>query len=92
MAIDWDAPLEEGKYFLPKQVITLYGTTYWDELTEEQRIALSREELANVLSVGTAGSTGPTNLVAAKDAGATAAVLVIASGPPAALRLAEHDP
>ncbi|MFL6089525.1 MAG: AurF N-oxygenase family protein [Aeromicrobium sp.] len=52
VAIDWDAPLVEGKYFLPKEVISLYGTRYWDELTEEQRITLSREELANVLSVG----------------------------------------
>jgi hypothetical protein len=52
VAIDWDAPLVEGKYFLPKEVISLYGTGYWEELTEEQRIALSREELANVLSVG----------------------------------------
>jgi hypothetical protein len=32
------------------------------------------------------------DLVAAKDAGATAADLVIAGGPPAALRLAEHNP
>ncbi len=52
VAIDWDAPLVEGKYFLPKEVISLYGTPYWEELSEEQRIALSREELANVLSVG----------------------------------------
>jgi len=52
VAIDWDAPLVEGKYFLPKEVLSLYGTSYWEELTEEQRIALSREELANVLSVG----------------------------------------
>ena len=52
VAIDWDAPLAEGKYFLPKEVLSLYGTPYWDELTEEQRIALSREEMANVLSVG----------------------------------------
>lgn len=52
VAIDWDAPLVDGKYFLPQEVISLYGTTYWEELTEEQRIALSREELANVLSVG----------------------------------------
>jgi len=61
------------------------------ELTEEQRIALSREELANVLSVGTAGDRSD-DLVAAKDAGATAADLVIAGGPPAELRLAEYDP
>lgn len=52
VAIDWDAPLVEGKYFLPKEVISLYGTAYWEELTEEQRIELSRQELANVLSVG----------------------------------------
>jgi hypothetical protein len=52
VAIDWDAPLVEGRYFLPKEVISLYGTEYWEELTEEQRIALSREEVANVLSVG----------------------------------------
>ena len=52
VAIDWDAPLVEGKYFLPPEVISLYGTPYWDELSEEQRIDLSREELANVLSVG----------------------------------------
>jgi hypothetical protein len=53
VAIDWDAPLAEDKYFLPKEVLSLYGTPYWDELTDEQRIALSREELANILSVGT---------------------------------------
>lgn len=52
VAIDWDAPLVAGKYFLPKEILSLYGTSYWEELTEEQRIALSREELANVLSVG----------------------------------------
>ena len=52
VAIDWDAPLEEGKYFLPPGIVSLYGTAYWEELSEEQRIALSREELANVLSVG----------------------------------------
>ncbi len=52
VAIDWDAPLDEGKYFLPPEIISLYGTPYWEELTEEQRIELSRQELACVLSVG----------------------------------------
>lgn len=54
VAIDWDAPLAEGKYFLPPPVITVYDTPYWDELTVEQRIALSREEMASVLSTGIA--------------------------------------
>jgi hypothetical protein len=52
VAIDWDAPLVDGRYFLPPEVLSLHGTAYWEELSEEQRIALSREELANVLSVG----------------------------------------
>ena len=50
--IDWDAPIDPGKYFLPPPVVSLYGTPYWDEMSEAQRIELSRQEMANVLSVG----------------------------------------
>lgn len=50
--LDWDAPLEEGKYFLPPAVISLYGTELWEQMSEEQRIELSRQEMASVLSVG----------------------------------------
>ncbi|GED96283.1 AurF N-oxygenase family protein [Gordonia crocea] len=50
--LDWEMPLEEGKYFLPPKVVSLYGTTLWNSMTEEQRIELSRQEMANVLSVG----------------------------------------
>jgi len=50
--IDWDAPIDPGKYFLPPPVVSLYGTPLWQEMTEEQRIELSRQEMANVLSVG----------------------------------------
>ncbi|MCL2542586.1 MAG: diiron oxygenase [Nocardioidaceae bacterium] len=52
VAIDWDAPLDPDKYFLPPELISLYGTSYWDELTAEQRIDLSRQEMSNILSVG----------------------------------------
>lgn len=51
VAIDWDAPLVDDKYFYPPTAISLYGTPYWNELTEAQRIELSRHELANALSV-----------------------------------------
>ena len=34
--IDWDAPLGDG-YGLSPEWSTLYGTAYWDELTEVQR-------------------------------------------------------
>ena len=50
--IDWDAPLDPHKYFLPPEIVSLYGTPYWEEMTEQQRIELSRQEMANVLSVG----------------------------------------
>ncbi|MFZ0141514.1 MAG: diiron oxygenase [Aeromicrobium sp.] len=50
--IDWDAPIDPEKYFLPPPVVSLYRTPLWEEMTEEQRIELSRQEMANVLSVG----------------------------------------
>ena len=52
VAIDWNAPLDEGKFFLPPKLVSLYGTPYWDELSHEQRVSLSREEMANILSTG----------------------------------------
>jgi hypothetical protein len=50
--IDWDAPLDPDKFYLPPKVVSLYGTPMWDGMTREQQIALSREELVNTLSAG----------------------------------------
>ena len=50
--IDWDAPLDPDKFFLPPKSVSLYGTTMWDEMTREQRIELSRQEFVNTLSAG----------------------------------------
>ncbi|MDT5103564.1 MAG: hypothetical protein QOI25_1077 [Mycobacterium sp.] len=50
--IDWDAPLEPDKFFLPPKVVSLYGTPLWDGMTREQQIELSRQELVNTLSAG----------------------------------------
>jgi P-aminobenzoate N-oxygenase AurF len=50
--IDWDAPLEPDRFFLPPKVVTLYGTPQWDTMTREQQIELSRHELVNILSAG----------------------------------------
>lgn len=50
--IDWDAPLEEDKFFLPPKVVTLYGTPEWEAMTRAQQIELSRQELVNILSAG----------------------------------------
>ncbi len=50
--IDWDAPLDPDKFYLPPRLVSLYGTPMWDEMTREQRIDLSRQELVNTLSAG----------------------------------------
>jgi hypothetical protein len=50
--LDWDAPLVEGLWFMQPERLSLYGTRLWDQLTEEQRIELSRHEVASIASVG----------------------------------------
>ena len=50
--IDWDAPLDPDKFFLPPSVVSLYGTPLWEAMTREQQIDLSRQELVNTLSAG----------------------------------------
>lgn len=50
--IDWDAPLQPDKFFLPPQMCSLYGTSLWESMTREAQIEMSRQELVNVLSAG----------------------------------------
>ena len=50
--LDWDAPLAEGLWFMQPERLSLYGTAMWDRLTDEQRIELSRHEVASIASVG----------------------------------------
>src|SRR6201990_1338713 len=50
--IDWDAPLDPDKFFLPPKTVSLYGTPLWDGMTRAQQIELSRQEFVNTLSAG----------------------------------------
>ena len=50
--IDWDAPVEENLAFMPFERLSLYGTELWDQLTPEQRVTLSRHEMASVAGTG----------------------------------------
>lgn len=50
--IDWDAPLAPDRYFGPPRRFSLYGTPLWDGLSEQQRIELSKHEVASIASVG----------------------------------------
>ncbi|KWX05468.1 diiron oxygenase [Carbonactinospora thermoautotrophica] len=50
--IDWEAPLLEGVFFLPEHRVSLYGTELWERMSHQQRVDLSRHEVASMASVG----------------------------------------
>lgn len=50
--LDWDAPWEEGMWFWPPELVSLYDTPLWYQMTEEQRVNLSRHETAALASLG----------------------------------------
>lgn len=50
--IDWDAPLPAHHYGLNPEWSTLYGTPLWDEMSEEQRVTLTRHEVCSIMSTG----------------------------------------
>ena len=51
-AIDWDAPLLPGAYYQAPERSSLFGTHLWDQLSQEQRIELTKHEVASIASVG----------------------------------------
>ena len=50
--IDWDAPPVPGLWYAPPERSTLYGTDLWKRMPEQQRIELTRHEVASIASVG----------------------------------------
>jgi hypothetical protein len=50
--VDWDAPLGDTLYGLNPEWSTLFGTPYWAEMTEAQRVTLTRHEVASIMSTG----------------------------------------
>ncbi|MBO0916489.1 AurF N-oxygenase family protein [Streptomyces laculatispora] len=50
--VDWNTPLNRDHHGASPEWSTLYGTAYWQELTEAQRKALTRQEAASVASTG----------------------------------------
>ncbi|MFE0476342.1 diiron oxygenase [Streptomyces sp. NPDC058947] len=50
--VDWDTPLDKDFHGASPEWSTLYGTSYWNELTEAQRKELTRQEAASVASTG----------------------------------------
>ncbi|WP_030753007.1 diiron oxygenase [Streptomyces griseus] len=50
--VDWDTPLDKDFHGQSPEWNSLYGTAYWNEMTEEQRKELTRQESASVASTG----------------------------------------
>ena len=50
--VDWDTPLDPDHYGLNPEWCTLYGTDLWDEMTQEQRVALTRHDVGSIMSTG----------------------------------------
>ncbi|MGC5038174.1 AurF N-oxygenase family protein [Streptomyces sp. DT190] len=50
--VDWETPLDKDFHGASPEWSTLYGTSYWNELTEAQRKELTRQEAASVASTG----------------------------------------
>ncbi|MEU8699999.1 diiron oxygenase [Streptomyces sp. NPDC048680] len=50
--VDWNTPLDTDHHGASPEWSTLYGTAYWQELTDAQRKALTRQEAASVASTG----------------------------------------
>ena len=50
--VDWDEPLVDGMFFMPERRVSLYGTSLWEGMSREQRVELSRHEIASTASVG----------------------------------------
>lgn len=50
--VDWQTPLDRDFHGASPEWCSLYGTAYWQEMTEAQRKELTRQEAASVASTG----------------------------------------
>jgi hypothetical protein len=50
-AITWPDQLVEGAWWMPPELVSIYGTSAWDTMDEGQRKALSKYELGNFFSL-----------------------------------------
>lgn len=50
--VDWDAPLDPDHFGLNPEWSTLYSTGLWEEMTHQQRVTLTRHEVASIMSTG----------------------------------------
>ena len=50
--IDWATPIDDSAYHLPPELLALYGTATWEQMSESERITYSRHETAALFGAG----------------------------------------
>jgi hypothetical protein len=50
--VDWSAPQDPLQFYNAPHRCSLYGTALWDRMTPEQRVTLTKHEVASIASVG----------------------------------------
>lgn len=50
--IEWNIPIDDSAYHLPPEMLALYGTAVWEQMTEPERITYSRHETAAMFAAG----------------------------------------
>ena len=48
--IDWSVPFDYSHFYMPQDMVSLYGTTLWDQMTREQRVKLSMHEACSAFA------------------------------------------
>ncbi len=51
-SVDWSRPVDDSAFHTPPELLSLYGTTAWNEMTETDRITYSRHETAAIYGAG----------------------------------------
>lgn len=50
--VEWDAGQPGDVFYAPPQFCSLYGTQLWEAMSHEQRVQLTKHEVASIASVG----------------------------------------
>jgi len=48
--IDWSVPFDHSYFYMPQDLVSLYGTTLWDRMTRDQRVELSMHAACGALA------------------------------------------
>ena len=48
--IDWSVPFDCTYFYMPPEMVSLYGTKIWDQMTRDQRVRLSMHEACSTLA------------------------------------------